>query len=223
MVKSNTLLATAMKFPRSRRFGAILAVVAVALIVVFARNALLESVGQFVSRADPITPAEWCHVTPESGRGGELEAADLYANGTVRRILVLVPEPSIADQELARRGFVNAPQNVARLVFLGVPERSIATLNVGDGGTNESAQAIAGWFHSHPTVTGLVVTSPTHVRRFRRVLRRAWRADGPLPAVIATRFSRYRPSDWWQSRSTLREGIVELEKLLLDFMLHPLG
>ena len=31
----------------------------------------------------------------------------------------------------------------------------------------------------------------------------------------------FRADDWWQSRTTVREGLVELEKLGLDYARHP--
>jgi hypothetical protein len=62
---------------------------------------------------------------------------------------------------------------------------------------------------------------PSHGRRFRRALRRAWPATLPAPAVVTTPYGLFKADDWWQSRPTLREGLVEIEKLALDFVTHP--
>jgi hypothetical protein len=40
--------------------------------------------------------------------------------------------------------------------------------------------------------------------------------------VETTFYGLFRSEDWWQSRTTLREGLVEMEKLALDYVAHPL-
>jgi hypothetical protein len=52
-------------------------------------------------------------------------------------------------------------------------------------------------------------------------LLRAWPQGRPAPRVVITQYSLFRADDWWTSRSTLREGLVEMEKLGLDYVLHP--
>jgi hypothetical protein len=39
--------------------------------------------------------------------------------------------------------------------------------------------------------------------------------------VQAARYSNFDPDRWWESRGGVRTEIGELQKLLLDFMLHP--
>ena len=39
--------------------------------------------------------------------------------------------------------------------------------------------------------------------------------------VVTTPYALFRADDWWPSRTTLREGLVELEKLTLDYARHP--
>jgi hypothetical protein len=49
-------------------------------------------------------------------------------------------------------------------------------------------------------------------------------ADTPLRVIVyAARHSTFNPDNWWENRSSLRTGIVELEKLLLDVVRHPLS
>jgi hypothetical protein len=67
----------------------------------------------------------------------------------------------------------------------------------------------------------VVVVAPSHGRRYRRALLRAWPAGHPMPRVVITQYSLFRGDDWWQSRTTVREGLVEIEKLGLDYVLHP--
>jgi len=39
--------------------------------------------------------------------------------------------------------------------------------------------------------------------------------------VVTTPYAMFRAEDWWRSRTTLREGLVELQKLALDYARHP--
>jgi len=107
------------------------------------------------------------------------------------------------------------------LIQLGIPGAAIIDLPTGDGGTTESTAALAEWARAHPGQRVLVVVGPSHGRRYRRALRRVWPAGRPEPRVVITRYALFRADDWWQSRTTLREGLVELEKLALDYARHP--
>ena len=39
--------------------------------------------------------------------------------------------------------------------------------------------------------------------------------------VQAERYSGFDPDRWWQTRGGIRTAIIELEKLVLDVVLHP--
>jgi hypothetical protein len=39
--------------------------------------------------------------------------------------------------------------------------------------------------------------------------------------VQSTRYSTFDPDKWWKSRDGVRTEIVELQKLLLEVLLHP--
>ena len=106
---------------------------------------------------------------------------------------------------------------------LGIPKHAIARFPVDDTGTAGTAAALAGWARANPSGRVVAVVGPSHGRRYRRVLRRIWPAGHPEPRVVVTQHSLFRAEDWWQSRTTLREGLVEMEKLALDYALHPLS
>ena len=60
------------------------------------------------------------------------------------------------------------------------------------------------------------------LRHDERIEEHEREADGhPAPIVITAPYALFRADDWWQSRTTVREGLVELEKLALDFVRHP--
>jgi len=41
--------------------------------------------------------------------------------------------------------------------------------------------------------------------------------------VHGAHYSPFNPDRWWLSRGSLRTGIIEMEKLMLDFARHPLS
>jgi uncharacterized SAM-binding protein YcdF (DUF218 family) len=107
------------------------------------------------------------------------------------------------------------------LLQLGVPKDVIIEIPAGEGGTTESTAALSAWARAHPEKRVLVVVGPSHGRRYRRALRRAWPDGQRAAAVVTTPYSLFHADDWWRSRTTLREGLVELEKLALDYAQHP--
>jgi hypothetical protein len=44
-----------------------------------------------------------------------------------------------------------------------------------------------------------------------------------LVTVRAARFSPFDPERWWESREGTRTQLIELQKLLLDVVTHPLS
>lgn len=206
----------------SRRIWVVASIVlAAALVIALAGSAVLNGLGRFLVTADPIHPAELAVITPETGGAGELEAVDLFRSNVVTQVGVLLPQPTLVEREFERRGVRLHHEDMERLVQSGVPRSSILTISAGEGGTTDSSEALSTWGRSHPGTSVIVIVSPTHARRFRRALRRAWNSSAPLPTICITRFDAFRPDDWWRERTTLREGIVELEKLALDLIWHP--
>lgn len=196
-----------------------IAVVAAAVIPQ-ARRAAMQAAGSALVAADPIARADVGVIT-EFGEGSELEAADLYQQHVFSRIVLLEPSPTPVKIEYMRRGVYLDDTVVTTLQQLGVPGDAIVHVDAGEGGTTESAQALASWIRGHPS-RAIVIVVPSHTRRYRRTLRRVWPAGAPLPAVTSGRHNGFRADDWWTRRRTLREGLVELQKLGLDYVMHPL-
>ena len=196
---------------------------AISLLIPDVRTAALTRLGQVMVVADAPGAADVLVVTPESGAAGDLEAADLFARGGIRSVLVLEPVALPIDRELQRRGVRFPDFAVETLVQLGVPRSTMTTLEAGEGGTTDNTRALAAWVQAHKPAHVVVVVGPTHARRYRRALRRVWPEEVTAPAIVPTPYGAFKASDWWQSRTTLREGIVELQKLTLDVLMHPLG
>ena len=69
----------------------------------------------------------------------------------------------------------------------------------------------------------IVVATKDHSRRLRRVLDRAMKGHLTRVAVQPARYSSFDPDRWWKTRGGIRIEIIELQKLLLDFALHPIS
>jgi hypothetical protein len=208
-------------FARRLVRGTLATTLVIVLLSIWARAAILGYVGRVMTASDPLAPAELAVLTPDSGDCA-LEISDLFRDHLVKRVAVLAPEPTPALRELERRGVHRQDGPLDVLVQLGVPSATIVTIPAGEGGTIDSTKALADWCFNHPADGIIVVVSPTHARRFRRALGRVWRGPGPLPSIHVTKFDQFRADDWWRSRRTLREGIVELQKLMLDYVSHPM-
>jgi hypothetical protein len=203
-----------------KRLLAVALVLAVALALVpSARHAVLRKAGGLLVVSDPVETAD-VGVMTESGEAGEIEVSELYQRHVFTKVLVLVPSPTAVDLELRRRGVRREDQTLTTLRQLGVPDAAITAVEAGEGGTNDSARALAGWARAHPSRV-LLVISPTHGRRYRRTLLRLWPPGAPPPRVTWPHHALFRSDDWWQSRRTLRDGLFELQKLAWDWVTHP--
>jgi uncharacterized SAM-binding protein YcdF (DUF218 family) len=207
---------------RVARGLAVLLLVAVAAVAIAPiRHMMLRGAGRLLVASDEIVPADLLAMDVESRESGLLALADLYRTHIGRSIGLLRPTSTSINEELQRRGVVVPDVAVEVLAQLGIPKSAMVEIPAGEGGTTESATALAEWARAHPGNKVTVVVGPSHGRRYRRALRRVWPDGQPVPIVVSTPYGLFRPEDWWQSRTTLREGLVELEKLALDYIAHP--
>jgi hypothetical protein len=201
-----------------------LVAIAIAVIVVIVapvRRAALRAVGGMLVASDAAGPADLFATDAESAIPGLLSLGDLHRAHPSATIALLRPSSTRVDAELASHGVVLPDFALETLSQLGIPKRAVIQIPSGEGGTTESTEALAAWARAQPTSRILVVVGPSHGRRYRRALRRAWPKGLTAPIVTTTRYGLFRSSDWWESRTTLREGLVEIEKLGLDYVAHP--
>ena len=167
---------------------AILVVVAVGVVAVApVRRALLRGVGQVLTSGDDAAAVEMLAMDVESSAAGVLTLSDLYRAQPTATVGLLRPASTSVDGEFARRGVVVPDFAFDALVQLGVPRDVIVAIPAGEGGTTETTAALAGWARAHPGKRVLVVVGPSHSRRYRRALRRAWPPAHPAPVVVPTR------------------------------------
>lgn len=217
---------------RRRIFGwpwwaAVLATFALAAIAVVAirplRDPILRAAGWALVVSEPVAHADVIVLTIDSDGAGALEAADLVHSGVAKRVSVFADPPSGEDFEFIRRGlpYENAAaRQIRELASLGVT--GVTQISKVDG-TQSEGQALPRWADEQHFGSIVVVATKDHSRRVRRVLDRDMKGHPTQVTVRAARYSNFDPDRWWETRGGVRIEIVELQKLLLDFLMHPLS
>jgi hypothetical protein len=212
---------------RVRRWIRILAVVVlsscIAVGVPAIRNHILRSAGwALVLSYQPVQSADIIVVGVSADGAGTLEAADLVRNGVSTRVAVFADPPDAIDREFLRRGIPYedaAAVSTRQLRSLGIDNIEQIARNV--AGSEEEGEVLPAWCDQHQFRSVVVVTTRDHSRRLHRVLYRSMKGHHTRVTVRSARYSSFDPDRWWETRGGIRAEIIELEKLLLDVLFHP--
>jgi len=205
-----------------RRFRIPIALLAIAVALFVFRAPLLTAAGWALVREDPIRRADVVVVPAWAGEAGSISAADLVHQGYAPRVAVLESAMSPAERELIARGILDGSKDgwYARVVqHLGV--KDVEQINDRASGTESEGGILPEWCLRRGYRSIIVVSTPDHSRRVRRVLRRTTKSAGIDVIVRTTKLSEFDPSGWWKTRGGVRTEIVEIQKLLLDVLRHP--
>jgi len=199
-----------------------LAVVAL-LAVPFVRELGLRAAGWALVVDEPVAPADIIVVSLDSRGAGALEAADLVQSGIATRVAVFTDPPSGEDHEFIRRGLPYddaSARQIRQLRWLGVTD--IVQIPRTEVGTEGEAQVLPPWCDQHQLRSIVFVAARDHSRRVRRVLGRVMKGHPTRVTVQPARYSSFDPDRWLETRGGVRTEIVELQKLVLEAILHPL-
>jgi hypothetical protein len=188
------------------------------------RTRILQTGGWALVGNDALEPADIIVVTADADGAGVLEAADLVHSGIAPRVAVFEDPPDAVDQEFLRRGVPYsdaAARSVQQLRSLGVA--AVEQISRPVTGTNDEGRVLPEWCAQRHFLTVVVVCTSDHSRRVRRLLHRAMNGRGTRVAVRYSRYSPFDPNRWWHTRDGIRTEIVELQKLLLDLVRHPIS
>jgi hypothetical protein len=212
---------------RSRRWiGAIasaLLIVAIVAGVPAIRLPVLQTAGWALVAQDQLAPADVIVISLDSGGAGVLEASDLVGAGIANRVAVFADPPSAEEQEFVRRGAVYADatsHRIEQLAQLGIAD--VERIVRPDASTQGESEALLRWCNQNRFRSIVVVSSRDHARRMRRVLARVMKDHTTKVSVRGSRYSAFDPDDWWKTRSGIRTEIIEIQKLALDIVMHPL-
>jgi hypothetical protein len=89
-----------------------------------------------------------------------------------------------------------------------------------DVGTQGEGQVLPPWCDQHQFRSVVFVAARDHSRRLRRVLDRVMKGHATRVTVQPARYSSFDPDRWWETRVGVRTEIIELQKLVLDAVLH---
>jgi hypothetical protein len=204
---------------------AALALVASAIVAIRpVREPVLQAAGwALVVKDEPVTLADIIVLSIDSGGAGALEAADLVHSGVSKRVAVFQDPPGGEGLEFIHRGLAYedaGAKQIRQLKMLGVTDVTQISRVVG---TESEGQALPQWSDERHFRSMVVVAAKDHSRRLRRVLDRGMKGHPTQVTVRAARYSSFDPDRWWQTRGGVRTETVELQKLLLDIVLHPLS
>jgi uncharacterized SAM-binding protein YcdF (DUF218 family) len=209
------------------RWAAILVVIALAAFAIVAvrslREPVLRAAGWALVVNEPVASADVIVVSLDSGGAGALQAADLVQSGISKRVAVFVYPPSGEDREFIRRGLPyedEGARQISQLRSLGVTD--VVRISTVDG-TEGEGQALLPWCDEHQLRSIVFVAAKDHSRRSRRVLDRVMKGHPTRVTVQPARYTTFDPDRWWETRRGIRTEIIELQKLLLDVVLHPMS
>jgi len=188
------------------------------------RISLLRSMGGFLVAKGQVQSADVIVLSVDSDGAGVLEATDLLHEHIADRVALFADPPDAVDREFTRRGvpYNNAAAvSVAQLHQLGIDAVEVIPRSV--AGTVDEAQDLAAWCAERGYHRVVFISTADHSRRTARILARATRGRDLKVSVRASRYSAFDPNTWWKSRTGVRTEIIESEKLVADFVLHPLS
>ena len=188
------------------------------------RGFALRAAGWALVFEDTLEPADILVIAIDADGAGVLEAADLVHSGIAQRVAVFADPPDSVDREFLRRGIPYedaAARSTRQLRSLGVTD--IEQIPKAVTGTEAEGDMLPVWCDHHRFHSVVVVTTPDHSRGLRRVLYRSMRGHLTRVTIRFARHSTFDPDRWWETRAGIRTEIIELQKLLLDLVRHPIS
>jgi hypothetical protein len=205
-----------------------LIVVAVAAAAIVAarsvREPILRAAGWALVVNEPLAPADIIVISLDAGGAGALQAADLVQSGISTRVAVFSDPPSGEDFEFIRRGLPYddaGTRQIRQLKLLGVTD--IVQIPRTDAGTEGEGQVLPPLCDQQAFRSIVFVVARDHSRRIRRMLDRVMKGHPTRITVQPARYSSFDPNRWWKTREGIRTEIIELQKLVLDVVLHPIS
>lgn len=178
--------------------------------------AFLSAFGRWLDVGHVDRPATAAWILNGDLNSRPIEAALLYRQGTVQRVLVA----SVA--QLAASSETSVPEHrLVRQVLmrLGVPARDIEIVDRQVVSTFDEAAAIAQWLREDDDRTVIVVTTDYHTRRSRWVVRRS--GDfGRRIQIASARAEGYGPDNWWRHRDGFTFYLGEAIKFPMYLLLY---
>ena len=180
--------------------------------------ALFPFWGRLLVRSDALDRADAAVVLGGSRSVRWLEAAELFREGFVPRILLLASAEDDGEVLLRDRGItIPTDAELARdaLRRLGIPTDAVSVVGGRHTSTADEARTLRQAVEANRWRAVIVVTSRLHTRRAGLAVERHLAGTGARVIVRATRFERSNPARWWRSRRDVYMTVTEWSKLVL--------
>jgi uncharacterized SAM-binding protein YcdF (DUF218 family) len=187
------------------------------LLVSYLRVPILTAAGKYLVLSQPPQKSDLivCLEGQNVERG--LAAADALNQGLAPRIFVAREDLPDGYEILRQRG-VPYPETIDLMVMilegLGVPKSAIIKGERPVGSTWEEAEAVRDLIRKKNYRSILLITSPTHSRRAYLTFEKVIGGKECRLLVLPSKYSNFKPENWWQNRRYAKEVTLEYEKLI---------
>ena len=153
--------------------------------------------------------------------GGNIErglaTSDAYHKGLAPRIFLGREEFPDGYYLLKEKG-LDYPESVDLLIMilegLGIPRSALLISDRPVKSTFDEAKTVKALAVKNGYRSLILVTSPTHSRRAWLVFRKVFKDEKVRILALPSKYSEFRPEDWWKKRKYIREVIIEYQKLI---------
>ena len=174
--------------------------------------------GPFLTKEDPLAPADAVFVLAGTRMIRPLEAADLYLEGYAPHLVMTRDmQEERAFNDIAGRGHPFQPDaERARDVFvsMGIPRDAILIPDRFHDSTAEEAITLRELAAKQRWRRVIVVTSRYHLRRAAFAVRRELRGSDVTVTMRASRYDPTTADQWWTRRAEIRWVASEVPKLV---------
>lgn len=181
------------------------------------RGPLLRWMGGHLVHEDPLAQSDAIVILSGGVPEREMAASDLFRAGWSSKVLLMAEPPSQAVALLRGRG-VRVPleidERVRYLSELGVSPGAITVLPGVVESTFAEAEAVHRWASGAGARRLIIVTSTYHTARARFVFTRRFRRSETSIVMRGAPADAFDPAGWWRSRTMLRNGLFEWQKVV---------
>lgn len=196
---------------------AIFTIVVVAFMALaLARGWLLGMVGKLLVKEDPLERAEVAVVLSGAYWDRAREAADIYREGHVRRILLMRELKPVGYEDMLEMGIkvpLKHEVNQKILSYYKVPSSAIVLMDEEANSTSHEAEILQRYVQAKGVSSMIVITSPYHSRRACLII--SSRLKGRTKVIChPSKYDDFYPRAWWRQRRQARNVFLEYTKLL---------
>ena len=185
--------------------------------------------GQFLVVEDPFSHADLAVVLSGDPVARSLAARDLYQQGKVDRILVMLEPLPPAAEELMRLGLFDPelpplPERI--LLASGVPKAKITVLPAltpAQGTMDEAVNVRRALVtRKHHPASLVIVTSKSATRRARFIFRRIFQKESVQVLACPSSYDPFTPERWWTTPKNALRVVEEYQKFFGNLILVPM-